>query len=571
MEKESFFIVLCWILILSQAYEPTMRKRTNIIDPVSKPIECSREPKKSRELPEVFYFDLEGSMTNAPSAMSFEFAPSASPTKTPKPSRSRHPSSSPSKSPRPTLSSKPSRSPNKPPDPDTCVDDPNFYHKTADMTCLKIGSRNKRREKRCKDTKVQGACPRTCGLCCEDNPKFRFLNRSQNRNCRWLSDGPPSRPEKYCDENDNDGRKIKENCVKTCDYCNDPVDLSPTASPSEYFKECKDDGTFFHKNAQNTCSWIRQRKLRREEYCIIEPVRENCPLGCGLCCENDRNFLFETFKQTVNCKWVGDRNHRQNKYCNTVQSGQKVSDACPVACDSCYDPIASVVPTPEISLTPTVYCANDPSFSYVFPERTCKWIRNKESRRREFCEEPVVLAKCPQACGLCCNDDPSYKFGNNKDCAWIRKNPSGPDQYCNIRANKRMVRDACPVACNECMDDLFSPTVSPAPSKAKCINDPDYFYDEANQTCQWIRFKESRRQEYCKKNQVKDKCPQTCGLCCQDENDYTFKNKKNLIVSCYWVGKKAEREKKYCDKFKDGRMVQDACPLACGQCLDPVE
>ena len=75
MEKESFFIVLCWILILSQAYEPTMRKRTNIIDPVSKPIECSREPKKSRELPEVFYFDLEGSMTNAPSAMSFEFAP----------------------------------------------------------------------------------------------------------------------------------------------------------------------------------------------------------------------------------------------------------------------------------------------------------------------------------------------------------------------------------------------------------------------------------------------------------------------------------------------------------------
>jgi len=550
-----------------------MRKRTDTIDPVSKPtIECSKDgPEASRELPEIFYFDLEGSMTNPPSAMSFEFAPSGSPTKSPKPSRSRHPSSSPSKSPKPTLSSKPSRSPVKPPDPDTCVDDHNFYHITADMKCTKIGKRNRRRQIMCRNTEVQDACPRTCGLCCDDNPKFYFLNGKRNRNCRWLNKGPSNRPEIFCNKEDNDGRNIKENCAKTCDYCNDPVDLSPTASPSKSFEDCEDDTTFFHKIAKNTCSWIRQTKPRRENYCIIESVRGNCPLGCGLCCQNDSGFSFETFKRTVNCKWVGDKNHRQNKYCATMQSGRKVSDACPLACDACFDPIASVVPTPEVSLKPTVSCVNDPDFHYIFPERNCRWIRNKETRRREFCEEPVVLAKCPQACGLCCNDDPTYSFGNNKDCAWIKENASRPDQYCNIRANSRMVRDACPVACNECMDDLNSPTVSPAPSTAICINDPNYFYDDAKETCQWIRFNESRRQEYCKKSQVKIKCPQTCGLCCQNENDYTFKNKNNKIVSCYWVGKTSARRKKYCDKFKEGRMVQDACPLACGQCLDPVE
>jgi len=57
-------------------------------------------------------------------------------------------------------------------------------------------------------------------------------------------------------------------------------------------------------------------------------------------------------------------------------------------------------------------------------KQSCSWIRNNEDQRQEYCSLYAdVGAACPQACGLCCEDDLEYRFqtekGGLKSCAWL--------------------------------------------------------------------------------------------------------------------------------------------------------
>lgn len=107
--------------------------------------------------------------------------------------------------------------------------------------------------------------------------------------------------------------------------------------------------------------------------------------------------------------------------------------------------------------------------------RYCKWFRFKEFRRQEFCTEQKVRDNCPQACGLCCEDDPDYTFALSQqtntivDCAWITKNPSRISvrrkNYCDpsVSYGGRTIRDACPLSCNFCFSEITHfPTMSPS-------------------------------------------------------------------------------------------------------------
>jgi len=89
---------------------------------------------------------------------------------------------------------------------------------------------------------------------------------------------------------------------------------------------------------------------------------------------------------------------------------------------------------------------------------------------------------------------------------------------------------------------------------------------EEKKTCQWIRSVENRRVKLCKKAHVQDACPQTCGLCCQDDDEYTFINNFDAIVDCEYVAKKPVRQETWCDEYKNGTTVKNACPVACGIC-----
>lgn len=106
--------------------------------------------------------------------------------------------------------------------------------------------------------------------------------------------------------------------------------------------------------------------------------------------------------------------------------------------------------------------------------RYCKWFRFKEFRRQEHCTDQKVRDNCPQACGLCCDDDPNYEFVlpntlKTVNCAWITLNPNKESTRKKIFCQPEMaqagrtIRDACPDSCNFCFANITEfPTVAPS-------------------------------------------------------------------------------------------------------------
>ena len=193
---------------------------------------------------------------------------------------------------------------------------------------------------------------------------------------------------------------------------------------------------------------------------------------------------------------------------------------------------------------------NSPDYDYDGKDHGCQWIRNKEDRI-SLCQESEVREECPQTCGICCENNPEYKFQNKlgemKSCKWLGKNQDRQDYYCDTYNNKNMVKDMCPLACDFCQSDIEvskeptpsptplttqvskaptpSPTSTPLPTPSGCLNNPDYLYNDVKgQDCQWIRKEESRRTRLCLESDVRSQCPQTCGICCEDNPEYELIN-----------------------------------------------
>jgi len=61
-------------------------------------------------------------------------------------------------------------------------------------------------------------------------------------------------------------------------------------------------------------------------------------------------------------------------------------------------------------------------------------------------------------------------------------------------------------------------------------------------------------------------CPVSCGKCCADNDDFTFRTVDNTEVTCDWLST-AKRVEDYCEKWSQGKlMVRDGCPMSCGFC-----
>ena len=121
-----------------------------------------------------------------------------------------------------------------------------------------------------------------------------------------------------------------------------------------------------------------------------------------------------------------------------------------------------------------------------------------------------------------------------------------------------------------------------------CQNDPTFKYPSSTdlnklKNCKQIRNNELRRQNMCKIQAVNLACPQSCGVCCDNDQTYEFKLKKSSkMVNCYWLfkndKKKAKRVANYCTKDNDagklhdykGRSVRDACAETCGICKSEI-
>ena len=74
--------------------------------------------------------------------------------------------------------------------------------------------------------------------------------------------------------------------------------------------------------------------------CKLDEVRTNCPVTCGLCCEDDPSYTFiNDMGIEKTCGWITLKDVRKSKYCDKYKSGMLVRVACPKACDYCKAPI----------------------------------------------------------------------------------------------------------------------------------------------------------------------------------------------------------------------------------------
>ena len=91
----------------------------------------------------------------------------------------------------------------------------------------------RRRVKFCGIEEVRTNCPVTCGLCCEDDPNYLFVNNNGvNTDCEWLVELKWFDRKYFCNTFNNNGMMVRASCAKSCSYCKDYVSLAPSAQPS---------------------------------------------------------------------------------------------------------------------------------------------------------------------------------------------------------------------------------------------------------------------------------------------------------------------------------------------------
>lgn len=105
-------------------------------------------------------------------------------------------------------------------------------------------------------------------------------------------------------------------------------------------------------------------------------------------------------------------------------------------------------------------------------------------------------------------------------------------------------------------------------TSSPCLNNEAYKYSSSNQTCDWIRWNEGRRQDLCQLEEIRSNCPQSCGLCCDDDPFFEFSDGSSITRNCTWIEEFSMHE--YCDRRRNNTTVKFRCPLACDICKTEV-
>lgn len=260
-------------------------------------------------------------------------------------------------------------------------------------------------------------------------------------------------------------------------------------------------------------------------------------------------------------------------------------------------------------------CLNNQS--YTFEDYSCISIKTNETLRQSSCLNEQVRDNCPQTCGLCCENDPNFTFKVNgtipkrKTCEWLGKGQHYEFlNYCDFYQNKRMVKEACAKSCSFCssfvqlgntqdtenttstspsptyyisnitstspsptyfMENITSTSPSPtyAPiSITSCVEEGAFYIglNDTDYSCHNIRNQEEIQSEACSIAEVRSACPISCGLCCADDQSYSFETNQGKNITCEWIAAGESRKSKYCNRHKGGRFVRDACAETCESC-----
>jgi len=132
--------------------------------------------------------------------------------------------------------------------------------------------------------------------------------------------------------------------------------------------------------------------------------------------------------------------------------------------------VSCIAPTATTSSF-SIKCSDDMSYnSELIENLNCEELRTNESLRRQYCLNNEVTTACPVTCGLCCEDDLTFRFqikmkdpNIKKGCTWIGRKEDRQKKYCFNFMEKASIQAACPDACGLCRDPI-PPTTSPQES-----------------------------------------------------------------------------------------------------------
>lgn len=301
--------------------------------------------------------------------------------------------------------------------------------------------------------------------------------------------------------------------------------------------------SYFYAGMYRTCQNIRIDEFRRQEMCgRFSEVGNQCPQTCGRCCVDDEEYRFRTRRNSpieVPCTYVAGNKELQDRFCRKWSAGRMIRDACPVSCDFCQPAVLQRPPTP----TPNVVSPPPTPSPTKFPTPSPTAAPTKsptKSPTKPPTSSPSAKPTNPPRSG---EPTPSPTKAPTKSPT---KTPTKP-----------------PTA---------SPTFSSSKPTFLCENDLTYYADnDPNLTCLKIGEDEFRRNRYCRQQEVKDKCPQTCGICCRDDKSWKFTTYLGTRKRCAWMKGERIRKNRYCEKVRNGRLMKLACPVTCDFCFNPVQ
>ena len=127
----------------------------------------------------------------------------------------------------------------------------------------------------------------------------------------------------------------------------------PSTSPKPSVFVCEDNPSFIFLNdldISKRCGWLSYNEARQDRYCnrVIDGVTVSsaCKLSCLTCCADSTSFEFlNDLGITKKCGWLADNATRQGKYCDRVENGILINDACADSCNQCTEVVPSLAPT----------------------------------------------------------------------------------------------------------------------------------------------------------------------------------------------------------------------------------
>lgn len=174
-----------------------------------------------------------------------------------------------------------------------------------------------------------------------------------------------------------------------------------------------------------------------------------------------------------------------------------------------------------------------------------------------------------------CKDDENFRFlnslGKKKKCIWISTNEKRRNNYCH----QHTIGTHCPFSCGLCTIDSTIKSINythkPSFNVVTPCKDSDNFQWKNNEkkNCNWIGNHSDRREKLCQNEIVSQACPQTCRICCADDESFRFTTTSTgSRKKCRWLALNPWRQSQFCNTIYKGDLIETKCPSSCGICTN---